>query len=103
MKTENITNEITTGDIVRSFDFRYANTNGVVGGVDIEGDRANYIIGKVEGFEMVTNCQRYSIRVVADIMNGKVHDGRVGSVVVPPVNGTPSLMSGISNGVEKIS
>lgn len=71
---------VKVGDTVRSFHFE---------GRDLEGERASYIIGIVEavGENKIDGCDRYTIRVIADIFGGEVVTHPAG-VVYPPVNGT---------------
>ncbi len=83
---------IKVGDKVRSFDFPHSR--------DVDGDRACYVEGVVEGFKEVEGCERYVVRVDRKVFAGKEEDilGRY-PYVFPPVNGTPRLLGGVCDGV----
>ena len=83
---------IKVGDKVRSFDFPHSR--------DVDGDRACYVEGVVEGFKEVEGCERYVVRVDRKVFTGKEEDilGRY-PYVFPPVNGTPRLLGGVCDGV----
>lgn len=94
---------IKIGDRVRSFDFRHAHGDGD----DLEGERACYIEGIVESFARIEGCDRYVIRVDRDVWQGQdvPHDARgcrVGTVVNPPLNETPSTTGRATCGVDLI-
>lgn len=59
-----------------------------------------YVIGIVRGF-VEPDCWRYDIEVEEDIWKGKPANNPR-SRVVPPVNGTPTQLGGICNGVTKV-
>lgn len=86
---------ISVGDFVRSFDFPYSR--------DLEGPRACYIEGVVEGFKKVEGCERYIVRVNRKVFGGEEEDilGRFPHVY-PPVNGTPRMLGGVCDAVELI-
>tara|TARA_A100001037_G_C14961359_1_gene549516 strand:- start:285 stop:545 length:261 start_codon:yes stop_codon:yes gene_type:complete len=85
---------IQVGDKVRSFDF--ANSR------DIDGERACYVEGRVEEFVTRQGCQRYRILVERCVFGGKEVDGRAGTYVFPPVNGTPTPFGGLTCFVELV-
>jgi hypothetical protein len=87
------TTEIKIGDFVKSWDSMYAERRTPEG---------SWIEGVVFGFETVEGCKRYQIRVTRDVFCGEEKNQRVGSVVVPPVNGTP-MYDGFCDNVELIS
>ena len=83
---------IKIGDMVRSYDF--------------PGDRDDcYVEGKVTAigkFEF-PDCPRYEIATTRRVISGKEVEVTVEiSHVYPPVNGTPKLLGGVCDGVEKI-
>lgn len=84
---------IQVGDPVRSFDF-YSR--------DLEGEMACYVEGEVEGFEEMEGCDRYVIRVLKRVRGGKLTMCSMETYVYPPVNGTPTTMGRICDGVQKI-
>jgi hypothetical protein len=90
--------KIQVGDKVRSFDFAEP---GESWGRDLEGDRACYVEGVVVGFADWPDCKRYQIRVDRRVFGGKEKPIR-DPEVFPPVNGTPSTMGGVTDGVEKV-
>jgi len=59
-----------------------------------------YVEGVVESFVEREGCPRYEIRVDRDVFGGEDFDRRVGNLVYPPVNGTPSLFGDECNNVE---
>jgi hypothetical protein len=86
--------EIKSGDFVRSFDFESR---------DLDGERACYVEGMVVDIVRWQGCDRYRIRVTDQIFRGKnigVDDDH--KEVFPPVNGTPTSMGNVCNGVVKI-
>ena len=105
---------IQIGDRVRSFDFAkswdFPDPNDTsdnpapshVTGRDLEGERACYVEGEVIGFDQIEGCERYRILVDRDVFGGEEDDRRVGRVVSPPLNGTPSMMGGTTNFVELV-
>ena len=89
--------EIQIGNRVRSFDF----ADGPDGRA-LKGDRACYVEGTVMAIEEVQGCDRYRILVNRDVFQGEELENRVGREVFPPVNGTPTLISGPTDFVEII-
>jgi len=86
---------IAVGDVVRSFDFEYRDT---------EGERACFVEGIVR--EICDPCQivefpHYRIEIVRSVMNGEEYKRRQ-EFVFPPVNGTPKLFGGVTDGVVKL-
>ena len=87
--------EISVGSHVRSFDFHYMR--------DLEGDRACYMEGEVtdivEHPHYGYKC--YEIQVSRVVVGGKEeNEGHL--TIYPPVNGTPTTMGRITDGVEFI-
>ena len=90
--------EIVIGTRVRSFDFP-----GRVGAVRaLTGERACYIEGEVVAIKHDPGLSRYCIRVDRDVFGGKDEDDRVGDIVYPPVNGTPTWGGKTTNYVEVV-
>lgn len=90
-----MTNEIKIGDRVRSFDFP--------GRVrDLEGERACYAIGRVEEVVRRNGCDRYMIKVEYVVYRGSKEFASE-EFIYPPVNGTPTWLGEVCNGVEAIS
>ena len=87
---------IQVGDRVRSFDFPHSR--------DLEGERACYVEGYVHNIVSREGCKRYEIRVDRDVFGGvdSREKHRVGTVVYPPVNGTPKLFGGVCDNVELV-
>lgn len=92
-----MTNDINIGDKVRSFDF-----SSMPNGFDIEGPDACFIEGIVEGFIEVEGCMRYDIKATRRVFNGVEKDIEEGQRFIPPVNGTPTMLGRITNGVVKV-
>jgi hypothetical protein len=92
-----MTNDININDTVRSFDF-----SSMPGGLDIEGKDACFIEGIVEGFTEVEGCMRYDIAATRRVFNGVEKDIEQDLRVYPPLNGTPTMMGRICNGVFQI-
>ncbi len=86
--------EITFGSQVRSFDFHYMR--------DLEGPRACYMEGQMMGHTTIEGCKRYIIAVKRCVAGGKERSN-FPEVIYPPVNGTPTTMGRITDGVEKIA
>ena len=86
--------EITVGTTVRSFDF--------VGNREVYGLRACFVEGEVVDFRKVEGCDRYVIRVTRRVFGG-VEQEDFSQQVIPPVNGTPTLFGGVTDGVEALS
>ena len=94
LKEENMTNmPISVGDFVRSFDFHYMR--------DLDGPRSCYMEGVVTGFKKFQGCDRYVIEVKRCIVRGE-ESNDYPTVILPPVNGTPTTMGRVTNGVEVI-
>ena len=89
---------ISVGTRVRSFDF----TSGPESRA-LSRDRACYVEGHVVGLQRVGGCDRYCILVDRDIFGGEEEDRRVGDVVYPPVNGTPTWSGEVTDYVEVVS
>ena len=81
------------GDRVRAFDFDNDR--------DLEGPRACYMEGQITGLKHVEGCWRYKIEVHKSVFGG-MDMTDFPSVVYPPVNGTPTTMGRITDGVEVI-
>lgn len=84
---------IGVGDRVRSYDF--------------EGRSDCYVEGVVTGFKERDSCTRYVIEVDTEVFEGKPVDksstrSKIGELVFPPVNGTPTTLGGTCNGVIKL-
>jgi hypothetical protein len=86
---------IKVGDRVRSFDFAMGGF-----GRDLSGERAAFVEGTVVaiGDHLGLGYNQYHIKVDFDIIGDGV---RVGTMVYPPVNGTPSW-DGVTDFVEKL-
>ena len=85
--------DIKIGDKVRSFDFAAHR--------DIEGPDACFAEGVVEGFQTI-GCTRFDIRVTRAVWEGKEVPTEEGARIAPPLNGTPTNMGRITDGVVKI-
>ena len=96
-----INTDLKTGDLVRSFDFRYGDGDGD----DIEGERACYVEGLIEGIDTDGfECHRYIIRVTRRVFAGEVRDIGPGERVYPPINGLGQFFSDEqTNGVHLIA
>ena len=88
---------IKVGDRVRSFDYVQGDF-----GRDLDGDRACYVEGIIEDLVEREGCPRYAIRVDYDVFGGDERNHRVGNLVYPPVNGTPTSFGGDCNYVELV-
>ena len=88
---------IQIGTRVRSFDFADGPD-----GRSLAGERACYVEGVVTGFERMEGCKRYRILVDRDVFGGVEENFRVGALIYPPVNGTPTWMGGVTNSVEVV-
>ena len=87
---------ITIGNRVRSFDFHYMR--------DLDGPRSCYMEGVVTGFEKIRGCERYVIEVDRCVSGGKELPAQeYPPTIVPPVNGTPTLMGRVTDGVEVVA
>lgn len=90
--------DIVVGDRVRSFDFAMGKH-----GRDLKGKNACYIEGVVESIgAKVEGFLRYTIRVTKDVFGGKEQSDRLGMLVYPPVNGTPTGLGGRTDSVELV-
>ena len=85
--------DIKIGDKVRSFDFAAHR--------DIEGPDACFAEGVVEGFQTI-GCTRFDIRVTRAVWEGKEVPTEEGARIAPPLNGTPTNMGRVTDGVVKI-
>ena len=85
--------DIKIGDKVRSFDFAAHR--------DIEGPDACFAEGVVEGFQTI-GCTRFDIRVTRAVWEGKEVPTEEGTRIAPPLNGTPTNMGRVTDGVVKI-
>jgi hypothetical protein len=96
--------DIKVGDKVRSFDFDNR---------DLTGDRAAYVTGTVvdilepgETFYRTgaafADCSRYVIRVVSRTRRGAAKHIADREYVYPPVNGTPTWIGRVTDGVVRV-
>ena len=85
--------EITFGSQVRSFDFHYMR--------DLDGPRSCYMEGQMMGHTTIEGCKRYIIAVKRCVVRGE-ETSNFPEVIYPPVNGTPTTMGRITDGVELI-
>ena len=85
------------GDKVRSFDFARDGR-----GKQLKGERACYVEGTIEGFKRIEGCDRYMIRVERKVWAGEEVENPYDGHVFPPLNGTPRLLGGVCEGVDKI-
>ena len=88
-----VSGAINVGDRVRTYDFP---NNGVDGGLFFRSDC--YMRGVVLGFEFVEGCMRYRIGIDSRVFAGKTAASS-GVEIVPPVNGSPTLMGNTTDGV----
>lgn len=94
--------KINVGDHVRSFDFAATNNR------NLTGPHSAYCEGQVIGYKWVEGCDRYEIAVSQIISGGKfvplnnLIDETGMFCVYPPINGTPTLLGNICDGVVKI-
>jgi hypothetical protein len=88
---------IQVGNRVRSFDFVQGDF-----GRDLEGERACYVEGIVEGFKKLEGCERYVIRVERKVWAGEEVEDPYRGCVYPPVNGTAKLFGGVCDNVELV-
>ncbi len=87
---------IPIGSRVRSFDFAPHNR-------ETEGEHACFVEGVVTGIKKTEGfCDRFVIKVERRVFAGE-ESTDLGWEAFPPVNGTPSLFSGPTNGVEVIN
>lgn len=99
-------NEIHIGTKVRSHDFAF----GLKGtkdplGMDTEGERASFVEGTVEaiGNETIEGCARYTIKPKIRCVRGefeRLPDSE--GLIYPPLNGTRSMLGGVTCNVEVI-
>ena len=85
--------EIEIGNRVRSFDFHYMR--------DLDGPRSCYMEGVVIGLNEFQGCQRYVIEVDRCVSGGRERSDYP-QMIYPPVNGTPTTMGRITDGVEVV-
>jgi hypothetical protein len=98
---------IQIGDRVRSFDF----PDNILSREEANPEHSCYAEGVVESVTdpkthpEFRDCARYAIRVDKRLFGGSTErdQGLVGELVFPPVNGTPSTLGGITNGVELVT
>ena len=97
MTTETLTCDttITVRDRVKSYDF----PDRLV--YDRKGAEACFVEGVVIGIVRMEGCDRYEIAVDRRVFRGMNEKGPF-AMVYPPVNGTPSLFGGPTNGVVKV-
>ncbi|MBC8408829.1 MAG: hypothetical protein H8E12_08945 [Rhodobacteraceae bacterium] len=69
---------------------------------DLEGPRSYYMEGTVSGLEVIRGSKRYIIEVERGIAGGKEYDD-FPSTIIPPINGTRTLMGRVTDGVEVVS
>ena len=81
------------GDRVRSFDFHYERS--------LEGPRSCYMEGQITGLKHIEGCWRYKIEVRRCVGGGE-EETDFPAVIYPPVNGTPTTMGRVTDGVEVI-
>ena len=81
------------GDRVRSFDFHYERS--------LDGPRSCYMEGQITDLKHIEGCWRYKIEVMRCVGGGKERDN-FPAVIYPPVNGTPTMMGRVTDGVEAI-
>ena len=96
---------IEVGTKVRSHDFAFGLKGRTLPlGMQTEGDRASYVEGVVEAIGDITieGCPRYTIRPFVRVRAGEAESAEGDECIHPPVNGTPSLMGGVTCGVEVI-
>ena len=88
---------IQVGSKVRSFDFARDGR-----GRQLDGERACYIEGVVEGYKKLEGCERYVIRVERKVWAGEEVEEPYRGRVYPPVNGTPKMFGGVCDGGEVV-
>jgi len=90
-----MTQEIKTGDQIRSFDFEDRT---------LTGNNACYIEGMVENIERPPHgsCLCYKFKVTRKVFGGDEYPKEIGDIVYAPVNGTRKMFGGTCNGVKKI-
>ena len=92
--------QIKAGDTVRSFDFAS------VGNREVTGAAACFVEGVVEAtlVRIPDGYEVYKIRVTRRVSSGKEVDlAKYPDRVYPPVNGTPCMFGGPTDGVCKLS
>lgn len=98
---------ISVGQTVRSYDFAFGlKGNNRPLGMEDSGERASWIEGIVHaiGEDVIEGCPRYKIEVVLRRRGKQVSQIETSDpeYVYPPVNGTRSLMGGVTCGVTAI-
>ena len=96
---------ITVGSKVRSHDFAFGLKGRTMPiGLDREGPRAAYVEGVLEAISEVEieGCPRYSIRPCINRRGDEVSAVQNQVLIHPPLNGTPSIMGGVTCGIELI-
>lgn len=88
--------KIKVGDTVRSYDFPDS---------PHAESRLCYVEGVVREIKMFEGCKRYAITVQRDVFQGieqpqSAPGSRVGTEVLPPVNGTKRSLGGVCDGVK---
>ena len=81
------------GDRVRSFDWHHRR--------DIEGPEACYAEGQITGLHYMEGCWRYRIEVTRSVLGGE-EEAHFPAVIFPAVNGTPTTMGRVTDGVVRI-
>lgn len=99
--------QLVIGDMVRSFDFPMAYiTRGEMLGTDLEGDRANFIEGRLKDYgTIVEGCPRYEIELTRRIVAGEekaLPSNPEELLILPPLNGTRHMLGGVTACVFKI-
>ena len=96
---------IQVGDRVRSFDFAESFDDGAQFGRDLDGERACYVEGIVTDIgpsQVGAGFLRWEILVDRDVFGGEESDRRIGTLVCPPINGTPKSFGGVTDFVELV-
>lgn len=99
--------QLAIGDMVRSFDFPMAYVKqGEMLGTDLEGERANFIEGRLKGYgTIVEGCPRYEIELTRRIVSGEeqaLPSDAEERLILPPLNGTRHMLGGVTACVFKI-
>lgn len=88
--------KIEVGDSVRSFDFPDHHR-------DLVGEHAHYVEGFVIAIVHWQGSDRYKIQVTGRVWAGsRIEVTEDFAEVLPPVNGTPTLLGSVCNGVVKV-
>jgi hypothetical protein len=86
---------------MRSKEIQSIQINDHVLSYDFEGHDDSYIEGIVEAIEPFEGCDRYKIRTTRRMINGHSVPDHA-SYYYPAVNGTPKMLGGVCNSVNKI-